>query len=159
MDNILGNGVGRRGLGPENGRNTGGGTVSRLDLLVFADQVQGVKLLALVFVEPLDLDVENGVGVDFNPLGFLQVNGQVLLAGILDGQKTVKDLDVFQKPAVVQRFQAVRIFLETVSDQIFNVSGQAGIAVEQPAAEGNSVGLIIKFLRVQLVKMAQFGFF
>ena len=86
------------------------GRLSRLDLLVFADQVQGVQLLALVLVEPLDLDVENGVGVDLNPLGFLQVNGQVLLAGFLDGQKTVKNLDVFQKPVVVQRFQAVRIF-------------------------------------------------
>ena len=30
-----------------------------------------------------------------------------------------------------------------------------GIAVEQPAAEGDAVGLVVEFLRVELVKVVQ----
>lgn len=56
-----------------------------LDAEVAVDDTQDVKLLTLVLMETLDLDIEQGLGVDFDARGFEDVFGQTLLVGGLDG--------------------------------------------------------------------------
>ena len=53
------------------------------------DQVQGVHLLALILMKAFDLNVKDGLRIYIQPLGFLKINGQILLFAVLNGQKAV----------------------------------------------------------------------
>lgn len=47
--------------------------------VVVGDDVQAVEQLALVLVDPFDLNVEHGVGVDLHLVVILQVHGELHL--------------------------------------------------------------------------------
>lgn len=47
--------------------------------VVIGDDVQAVEQLALVLVDPFDLNVEHGVGVDLHLVVILQVHGELHL--------------------------------------------------------------------------------
>ena len=83
VDDVLGHDVGRGGLGAEDDRNGVLRQAALLDLQVLLDDVQGVHLLALVLVEALDLDVEDGVGVQLHPLGLPELPAEALLGALL----------------------------------------------------------------------------
>lgn len=55
-------------------------------------------------------------------------------------------------------FQFIRILLKAVPDSIGNEICQLLIAGKQPSSEGDAVGLVVEFLRVNLVEMMQLGF-
>ena len=85
LDDPLGHGVARGGLGAEEeqvGRHLHVGVVP--ELLVEMDDVHHVQQLALVLVEALHLHVEDGVGVQDDPLLPLGVLGEGHLVGLLD---------------------------------------------------------------------------
>ena len=49
------------------------------------DQIQGVHLLALVFVKAFDLNVKYGLRIYLHSLGLLKIQGQVFFFPVLDG--------------------------------------------------------------------------
>ena len=59
MDDVLGDGVGRCGLGAEDHRDGALGQLARLDVKVGADGPKKVELLTFVLVEALGLNVED----------------------------------------------------------------------------------------------------
>ena len=85
MDDILCNGICRRCLGSEDGGDGSCWPAASFDFQVFVYQVQGVHLLALVFMKTFYLYVKNGFGVNVNVLGFLKVVCQLLFLTVLDG--------------------------------------------------------------------------
>ena len=85
MDDILCNGICRRCLGSKDGGDGSGRPAAPFDFQVFVYQVQGVHLLALVFMKTFYLYVKNGFGVNVNVLGFLKVVCQLLFLTVLDG--------------------------------------------------------------------------
>ena len=104
-DDALGHGVARGGLCPEQeglGPEVHVGIV--LELLIQADDVQHVQQLALVLMEPLDLDVEDGVGVQSDSLLALGPAGKGQLVVVLDGLQPIQHGLVSGKP--VQTGQA-----------------------------------------------------
>ena len=59
-----------------------------------------------------------------------------------------------------QLFQLGGILTEAGADVLFQRGGQGrGVAFQQPAAEGDAVGLIVELFRIQLVKAVQLGIF
>ena len=49
------------------------------------------------------------------------------------------------------------ILVEARSDQAFDLAGKPGIALDEPAAEGDAVGLVVELLGIELVEAVQFG--
>ena len=85
MDNPLGYSVAGRGLGAEQegvGHQIHVGVIPQH--LVEVDDVHGVEELPLVLMEALDLHVENGVGIEDDPLLLLGVGSEVLLVRLFD---------------------------------------------------------------------------
>ena len=153
MDDVLGHGVGRGGLGAEQHRDGPGRLVAALDLAVFVDDPQGVHLLALVLVQALDLDVKDGVFVHFHPLALAQQGLQLALVVLLDLQQAGKALRVVGKGQ--QLLQPGGVPGPAVPDPLGDPVGQGGVAGFQPAAEGDAVGLVVELFRVQVVEGLQ----
>ena len=94
------------------------------------DDVQDVEQLPLVFVNPLDLHVEEGVGVDPDAGAVVDQAPQPLLVGLLDAP------ELFLKGRVpgpgLQLPQLIEVGDPAVADGVGDQPGQAGIA--RPAA-------------------------
>ncbi len=98
-DDGLGPVVARRGLGAEDeglGRGEGGGVF--LDAVVQVHQMEGVEQLPLVFVKPLDLDVEEGLRVQPDPFLLFDEGRQLPLLDLLDGYEPLQHLPVVGVP-------------------------------------------------------------
>ena len=155
MDDVLGDDIGRGGLGPEDHGQGTAGLVPGLDLLVLPDQVQGVHLLALVLVQALDLDVENGVGVRLYPGLLLQVPAQGLLVFVLDGHQVLQRLLILLEGQ--QLLKLCRVLLPAGADLLGDPLGQQGVAVDEPPPVGDAVCLVVELLRVDLGKGLELG--
>ena len=105
-------------------------------------------------METLDLDIKDRRGINGQILGVFQVICQDLFIVLFDFHKLIQHLLIICK--VPEFFQAGGVLFVILTDERRNHLGQTGIAVEQPAAEGNAVRLIGEFLRIQLVEIMQF---
>ena len=128
-----------------------------LDLVVLMDEVQQIQLLALILVQTLGLDIEHGIGVHRYLLGAQQPLRQRRLVGLFHGGQFVQHSFVVSKSQ--QLFQLGGILTEAGADVLFQRSGQARVALQQPAAEGDAVGLVVELFRVQLIEAVQLGIF
>ena len=73
MDDVLGNGIGRRCLTTEEDSQWAGRDITSLDVQILMNDIESIHLLALVLMHPLDLDVKNRIWIHSNPLMSLQV--------------------------------------------------------------------------------------
>ena len=156
MDGVLGQGVGRGRLGAEHHGHGPGRGVPLLDLEILPDGVQGVHLLALVLVQPLDLDVQDAVGVDIRPPA-PQPAGQRPLVLLLHGQQPLQEGAVLL--VLQQVFQQPGVPLPLRPDGLGNQAGQGGIAAHQPPAEGDAVGLVVELFGIEHIEGVQLGVF
>ena len=84
-----------------------------LQLLIQGDDMQYVQQLTLVLVKPLDLHVENGVGVQGHTLSFPGVVGKLHLVLPLDLVQTLEDSRIIR--IGIQLFQRLRMEQVVVS--------------------------------------------
>ena len=154
MNNIFCNHICRRCLGSKDHRNRCGRFVARLDVQIFVDCIECIHLLTFILMQTFYLYINNGMFVDGQSLGLFHVFFEFQFLFHLDFFQLVQHCFIVFKSQ--QFFQFCGIFLESVSDQRLNVSGQSRIAVHQPAAEGNSVRLVIKAFRIQIIEVFQF---
>ena len=155
MDDILGNDVSWGGLGTKNAHQRHSRGVTRANLEILMDEVEQVQLLALVLMQALGLNIKDSLRVYRDILGAQQPVCQLLLVGGLNsGQLIQHDLVACKRQ---QLFQLGGILAEAGADVLFQRGGQARVAFQQPAAEGDTVGLVVKLLRVQLVEAVQLG--
>ena len=155
VDDVLGDDVSRGGLGAEDGHQGNRGQVTGLDLKILVDQVQQVQLLPLVLMQPLGLNVEHGVGVHSDALLLLKPAAQLPLVFLLDFRQPLQYGGVVGEGQ--QLFQLGCILVEALADEVLDLAGQQGIALGEPAAEGDAVGLVVELFGVQLVEAVQFG--
>ena len=87
MDDPLGHHIGGGRLGAEQNGDRLLGELAGLDLQILMDDIQGVHLLALVLVEPLDLNVKDGLRVDLDVLPGPEHPAQVVLIVLLHLQQ------------------------------------------------------------------------
>ena len=157
VDDILGDRICRSCLCAEDHGNRSFRLVSCLDVHVFVDRIQGIHLLAFVLVKTFYLYVEDRILIHCQVLGLVEILLQCLFIVFLDLFQLFQHfrvIFVFQK-----LFQFHRVLLISASDQALNVIRQLVIAVDQPAAERNTVGLIVELLRIDIIERFQLGVF
>ena len=146
LDDELGPQIARGRLGPEDegpGHDVPGGIV--LDPMIKGDDMQGVQELAFVFVQALDLDVEDRTGIHHAAQLIGDEGGQNPFVGVFDGQEAVPESGVlgqgFETPQLVQ------VADPAVADGLADERRQPGIAGQEPAPGRNAVGLVAEALR------------
>ncbi len=111
-------------------------------------RVQHVQELPLVFVNALDLHVEQRAGIHVQPgLGF-QLAGEPDLVGELHGAPFLLERRVVGK--CLQLLEFVEVSGPAVADPFRDQFRQAVIAGRQPAPLGYAVGLVVELLGPQL---------
>ena len=153
MDDVLGGYVRRGGLCAEDAHEGHCGLMTGLDFQIQMNQEQQVQLLALVFVQALGLNGEHGHGVDGDTLVLVQPFGKRGLVFQLDGGKARQEGNIIGEGQ--QLFKFGRILLEAAADVFFDQACQFGIALEQPSAEGDAVGLVVELLGLECAEMLQ----
>ena len=107
--------------------------------------MQGVQELAFVFVQALDLDVEDRTGIHHAAQLIGDEGGQTPFVGVFDGQEAVPESGVlgqgFETPQLVQ------VADPAVADGLADERRQPGIAGQEPAPGRNAVGLVAEALR------------
>ena len=119
------------------------------DAQVIVNHVHHVQQLALVFVDALDLHVEDGVGIDHDSGLVADGAGQLQLVLALDLLERGAKFRIFGPRLQVAQTAQVGdplLLVEGVADQV----GQPGIGLHQPAPRSHAVGLVIEFLRPHL---------
>ena len=91
MDDILGDGVSRSGLGAKDYGNWCFRQVSFFDLQIFIDHIQGIHLLTFVLMQTFYLNIEDRVFIKSKSLGLFQIFGHRVLIILFDLQQTGKD--------------------------------------------------------------------
>ena len=154
VDDVLCNGVCRRCLRSKDDGNRSLGQPPVQNLKIFPDGVQCVHLLAFILVQAFDLDVVDGVFIHQNPL-CSKLLCQTVLVVLLDLQQLLQHLFL----CIFQQFlQLLGILLPPFPNQRADGVAQFPVAEHQPAPRRNSVGFIVKMLRVELVEGFQFAF-
>ena len=113
--------------------------------------VQQVEELPLVFVDALDLHVEDAVRIEDDAGLALDVIGQTHLVAALRGGKVVAELLVVGRRA--QFLQAPPVLAEALVDQ----GRQTGVGLAQPATRRDAVGLVVETLGEELGKIGKDG--
>ena len=153
VNDILRDHIRRCRLRAEEHRDRSARPVAVLDVQVAVDGPQKVELLPLVLVQTLDLNVVNGFRIHLVALIFLEPGGKLFLLRILAVQ------DALQKCGILrigkQVHQLVRVRLPPLADLLANQLGELRIALHDPSAESDAVGLIIELLRIELVEVVE----
>lgn len=115
-----------------------------------------VEQLALVFVYPFDLYIEQGLRVDHNPQTLINQRRQgAFVLQALFGEAFAK---VCPPGKRLQLDQFVFGFIEHIRPQCIHQHGsQRRVGLEQPAAEGYAVGLVVDAIGVELVQLGEHG--
>ena len=118
--------------------------------------MQGVQVLAFIFVHALDLDVEDGIRIEHDVVRLLDIFGQTDFVVALDLAK------LLQYGGVVLEFQE---FLQlcgvvdiAVADFFRQQGSQLRVGLVQPAAVCNAVGHVLELLRHLGVEIVEDGF-
>ena len=154
VDDVLSDGIGRRCLAAKDDGDGVLRSVTVLDVEVLPDDVEREHLLALVLVDTLDLNIDDGVGGDRHALferhklahdgfGFGLGGGQALKNALIVGE--VGELAQVAGAAPIG------------TDYIVEQAGKRGVGSLDPAAEGDAVGLIGELLGVDLVERMKLG--
>ncbi len=115
--------------------------------------MQAVEELPLVFVNPLHLDVEQGIRIDGDAGVPLDDGGQTGLVPLLDMQKLV--LKSRFAGELVQQFELIKIRDPVVADRSMNQIGEFRVALHQPAAWRDAVRLVVEAFRPEFVELGQ----
>ena len=145
-----------RGLAREQeGAGDRGGVRVALQAQVMGHDLQAGQQLALVLVDPLHVDDEHRVGRQLDACPVADQRGEVPLVGLLDRVQRVQQLLVVGVGA--ERLQAGQLgkIDPAPADTPGQQAGQARVGVQQPAARGHAVGLVVEPLRPQLVEVRQ----
>lgn len=84
--------------------------------VVVGDDVQTVEQLSLVLVDPLDLKVEHGVGVDLHLVGLLKVGSKLHL--VLLNVEVPKRNEILQKTG--RSRENVHLYTSIISSHLFD---------------------------------------
>ncbi|KAF5040732.1 hypothetical protein DSECCO2_530350 [anaerobic digester metagenome] len=148
VDDFLGFEIAGRGLAGEEIHARHGRDIAVLgQAQVVVDDVHDVEELALVFVDALGLDVEDGVRGEDDARGPGDETGQVFLVGAFDGHEFLAERGVFGQGD--EFLEPVEVLDPGVADGLGDERGQARVGLVQPAARGDPVGFVVELARPQ----------
>ena len=157
MDDILGYHIGRCRFCTKDHSDGRLWQLSSLDLQILVNDIQGVQLLTFVFVKTLALNIKNRIYINFYSLGGEKISGKLPLILLFNRKKRFQRLFILciaKKPG-----KLCRILMPSGTDPAVQVFTETMVAVHEPAAEGDTVGLVVEFLRIDLIELVQFILF
>ena len=129
----------------------------RLQFVIQLQNVQSVQKLTFVFVQPLDLHVENTVGVHGHAVGFLDIFGKLYLVLLLDCEKFV------HRRFIVLEFgkflQNRRVSQPSCSDFVVYEGRQSGVGFGYPTPVRDAVGHVGELLGSYLIVIGKHRLF
>ena len=154
MNDVLGDGVGRCRLAAKDDGDGVSGLVAVLDVEILPDDVEREHLLALVLVDALDLNIDDGVGGNGHALLERHELAHDALGLDFGGSQALKNvLVVGEFGELAQIAGAAPIG----ADHIVEQAGERGVGTMDPAAEGDAVGLVGELLGIDLVERMKLG--
>ena len=154
LDDVLGEVVAGSGLGGKDENTRGDVVVGILkDPPIESQDVKEIEVLALVFVQALDLHIEEGGGIHNYATLLLDDAGEVDLIGMFDLHELALELRILCQG--LQGMQFVEITLPTASDSGGDESCQTRIAGKKPAAWRDPVGLVVELAGVEFVELGE----
>ena len=154
MDDVLRDSVGRRRFAAKDDGDGVLRSVAVLDIEVLPDDVEREHLLALVLVDALDLDVDDGVGGNGHALLERHELAHDDLGLDLGGGQALKNVLVVGE---LGEFAQIAGAAPVGANHIVEQAGERGIGPMDPAAEGDAVGLVGELLGIDLVKRMKLG--
>ena len=154
MNNIFCNHIRRCCLCSKDHCDRCGRFVARFDVQIFVDCIKCIHLLTFILMKTFYLYINDGMFINSQSLGFFHVFFEFQFLFHLDFFQLVQHCFIIFKSQ--QFFQFCGIFLESVSDQRFNISGQYRITMHQPATERDSVCFVVKTFRIEVIEIFQF---
>ena len=128
-----------------------------LDLVPQGDGLEQVHQLAFVFMDTLDLDIQDGVRADVDLVFLIEPGEETLLVRLFCCTEFLLETLVFSKGH--QLFKALEIIRPVRTDGFVDQIAQRFVAVIQPAARCNAVGLVDNPARIDLVQIPEDRFF
>ena len=127
------------------------------DLVVERQDVEHVQQLPLVLMQPLDLHVEDRVGIDVDAVVLGDVGRQTDLVLALDGPQIFQHVQI--AAVLLECLERIGVFQEAVADERLQIAGEGRVRLAQPAAVGNAVGDVEKAAVVEIIIIAENGLF
>ena len=125
------------------------------DAVVQVDDVQHIEQLPFVFMDALDLYVEQGIHGEVHAAFFLHQPGQLLLVDAFRfGPLLVKIPVLFIGPWL-ELFDLGKIGDPCLTDLAADEGGHLGVGVGDPAPWRDAVGFVVEFFRPQLVEIPE----
>ena len=154
VNDVLGDSVGRGRLAAKDDGDGMLRSVAVLDIEVLPDDVEREHLLALVLVDALDLDVDDGVGGNGHALLERHELAHDGLGLGLGGGQALKNIFVVNE---LGKLTQVAGAAPIGADHIVEQAGERGVGAMDPTAEGDAVGLVGELLGVDLVERMKLG--
>ncbi len=126
-----------------------------LDGVIERDRLQHVQQLPLIFVDALDLHVEQRAGIDLDAEPFADQLGERHLVAVFDLPELLLERGV--AGIVLHPHQIARIIEHAFAAGGARELGQPGIGEHQPAAEGDAVGLVGDASGVEMMQIVEHG--
>ena len=153
MDYILGDHIGRSCLCAKKYRDRSSRPVTVLDVQVTVDGPQEVELLSLVLVQALDLHVIDGLGVNLVALIFFKPCGELVFFRVLPVQDALQESLILRVRNKLLKLSGVR--LPALADLLGDQLCQLRVALDDPSAESDAVGLVVELLGIELVEIVE----
>ena len=153
MNNILCDRIGRSRFGTEDHSDRRLWLISRLNVHIFVNNIQCIHLLSLIFMQTFDLNIKDGMIVDRDSLFILQILLKFCLLGLFHIQKSLDKCRIICK--FLQVFQFRSILFITLTDHIRDQRCQFMVTMQQPAAECDTVCLVIELIWINILKRLQ----
>ena len=154
MDDVLRDSVGRRRLAAKDDGDGVLRSVAVLDIEVLPDDVEREHLLALVLVDALDLDVDDGVGGNGHAVLERHELAHDGLGLDLGGGQALKNVLVVGE---LGEFAQIAGAAPVGADHIVEQASERGVGPMDPAAEGDAVGLVGELLGIDFVERMKLG--
>ncbi len=153
---ILCDGVGRSCLGAEDHCDRPLREIALLDLKIFIDRVQRIHLLTLILMQTLYLYIKDRVHIQNEVLCLIQILSRLFLVVMTDSADLIEHLLII---IIFHQFLQLHCILaESGSNQRLDIGRELRVGGDEPAAERNTVCLVVKFLRIKLIEILQLGF-
>ncbi|GMR46281.1 hypothetical protein PMAYCL1PPCAC_16476, partial [Pristionchus mayeri] len=107
----------------------------------------------LVLVDSLDVDVEDGSGIDLHLVLVLQILCHTHLVLLLHFSDIIKELRIVLER--IQLLQLVQIRDPRVTDSFTDNISESGIGEKQPSPRSDSISLVLELAGVELVEVAE----
>ena len=128
-----------------------------LDLIVQIHNMQNIQKLSLVLVQTFNLYIEDGMRVNIDTIMLFDVFSQTQFILVLDVHEFLLCFRVIHIQS--QFFDLRKICDPLVTDMICDPVSQQRISVFQETSLGDTVGLVVEFLRHHLIEIFKLLFF